>query len=242
MALIDNLVSYWKLDEASGNRADSHGANTLTDVNTVGSATGIINLGADFESSSTESLTITDAAQVGLDITGDMSLSFWMNLETAIPTAGNQFEIASKTSFVSGNYGWDLYLLNNAGTQLIYFAQSANGTSFTQPSWAFSPATATWYHIVIVQDVGTNVTFYLNGVSQGTGAAVASNFNNAGNFYLARGFSTNLDGILDEFGIWSKALTGAEVTELYNGGAGLAYPFSAGATPARNLLTMGVGS
>ena len=31
MALIDNLISYWKLDESSGNAVDSHtGGNTLT--------------------------------------------------------------------------------------------------------------------------------------------------------------------------------------------------------------------
>jgi Concanavalin A-like lectin/glucanases superfamily len=241
MALIDNLVSYYKLDEASGNRADSHGSNTLTDVNSVLGVTGKINNGADFETSSTQSLTITDASQSGLDITGSMSLSFWMNLETAIPSAGNQYEIASKTAFASGNYGWDLYLLNQGGAQRLYFAQSANGTSFTQPFWSFSPSTSTWYHIVVVQTVGTNVELYINGTSQGTGSAVASNFNNNGNFYLARGFSNNLDGILDEFGIWSRALTSAEVTSLYNAGAGLAYPFSAGAPTPSRLPMMGVG-
>lgn len=223
MALITNLVSYWSLEESSGTRFDAHGSNDLTDVNTVGVATGKIGNGADFETVNTESLTITDASQSGLDITGDMSLSFWINLETAIPNANDQYEIASKTAFTSGNYGWDLYLLNVSGAQRIYFAQSSNGTSFTQPFWSFSPSTSTWYHIVIVQDVGTNVTLYIDGVSQGTGTAVASNFNNNGNFYLGRGFSNNLDGILDEFGIWNRTLTSAEVTELYNSGNGLSY-------------------
>ncbi len=40
MALLDNLVSYYKLDEASGNRADSQGGLTLTDNNTVTQAVG----------------------------------------------------------------------------------------------------------------------------------------------------------------------------------------------------------
>jgi hypothetical protein len=35
-----SLTAYWNLDETSGNRADSKGTNTLTDVNTVTSATG----------------------------------------------------------------------------------------------------------------------------------------------------------------------------------------------------------
>lgn len=35
-----NLVSYWELEEDSGNRADKHGTNTLTDNNTVTGANG----------------------------------------------------------------------------------------------------------------------------------------------------------------------------------------------------------
>ena len=35
MALTDSIVAYWKLEEASGSRADVVGGNTLTDNNTV---------------------------------------------------------------------------------------------------------------------------------------------------------------------------------------------------------------
>ena len=43
---IADLLAWWQLDEASGNRADSHtGGYTLTDNNTVTTAQG----GADFE-------------------------------------------------------------------------------------------------------------------------------------------------------------------------------------------------
>lgn len=40
MALTDNLISWWSLDEASGTRYDSHGTNHLTDNNTVSSEAG----------------------------------------------------------------------------------------------------------------------------------------------------------------------------------------------------------
>ena len=45
MALTDNLVSYWKLDESSGNAADSVGSNTLTNTGTATYAAGKINNG-----------------------------------------------------------------------------------------------------------------------------------------------------------------------------------------------------
>jgi hypothetical protein len=35
MTLLDNLVAYWKLDEASGNAADSVTTNTLTNTGTT---------------------------------------------------------------------------------------------------------------------------------------------------------------------------------------------------------------
>ena len=54
MALTDNLVSYWKLDESSGNAADSVGSNTLTNTNTVTYSAGKINNGADFERDSAQ--------------------------------------------------------------------------------------------------------------------------------------------------------------------------------------------
>lgn len=48
MALTDNLVSYWKLDESSGNASDSVGSNTLTNNGTAGYASGKINNAVDF--------------------------------------------------------------------------------------------------------------------------------------------------------------------------------------------------
>jgi hypothetical protein len=48
MALTDSLISYWKMDETSGTRYDSHGTNHLTDNNSVGSLTGKINSSAYF--------------------------------------------------------------------------------------------------------------------------------------------------------------------------------------------------
>jgi hypothetical protein len=40
------------------------------------------------------------------------------------------------------------------------------------------------------------------------------------------------DGMIDEIGVWSRALTSGEVTQLYNSGAGLQYPFTSNNTSA----------
>jgi hypothetical protein len=38
--------------------------------------------------------------------------------------------------------------------------------------------------------------------------------------------SLTYDGLIDEIGIWDRVLTPAERTQLYNGGAGITYPFT----------------
>src|SRR5262249_31508245 len=38
------------------------------------------------------------------------------------------------------------------------------------------------------------------------------------------------NGAIDEIGVWNRALTSTEITNLYNSGAGLAYPLTASTT------------
>ena len=61
---LTNLVSYWKLDEASGNALDAHGTNTLTDSNTVTSAAGKIGDSRHFTRTVPEYFTIADNASL----------------------------------------------------------------------------------------------------------------------------------------------------------------------------------
>ena len=83
MALKTNLVSYWKMEEASGSRVDVHGSNDLTDNNTVLNATGISGNGADHERDTSEWLSIAHASQTNLDVTtGDFSISCWIKRES----------------------------------------------------------------------------------------------------------------------------------------------------------------
>ena len=51
---------------------------------------------------------------------------------------------------------------------------------------------------------------------------------------------TDLEVYIDALYFWNRAITSGEVTQLYNGGAGLQYPF-AGQSVSR-LMLMGVGT
>jgi len=101
----------------------------------------------------------------------------------------------------------------------------------TSGSWGSSDRG--WKHIVLTQD-GTAVKFYFNGIEQTsftsesnkskwishvTGAG-ADNVRWGAKDVYNQGIQGNINGQLDDFAIWSRAITAAEVAILYNGGTG----------------------
>ncbi len=61
--------------------------------------------------------------------------------------------------------------------------------------------------------------------------AVDIHTNNGVGFYIgqtANGSDGHWDGKIDEVGLWTREITSAEETTLYNSGDGLQYPFTTG--------------
>ena len=235
--ITDNLEGYWKMDEVSGTRVDATANdNDLADNNTVGSATGIINLGADFESDNSEYLSITDATQVGLDITGDFSASYWLKVEEA-PATNNADVILGKwdSGGVNERAFYTIYR-DTGGTKYLGMALSSDGTGGNSDTVlvAQTLTPGTLYHVVITFDVSSGtMEAFVDGSSIGTDTtAIGSIFDTPAPFTIgAAGNPSNyFDGIIDEVGVWSRILTDDEVEDLYNGGSGLAYPFTVAAT------------
>ncbi|WP_155859065.1 LamG-like jellyroll fold domain-containing protein [Chryseobacterium oranimense] len=72
-------------------------------------------------------------------------------------------------------------------------------------------ATNTWNHIAATYD-GSTMKIYINGVLDASVAA-SGNFTANGILYLARNYdnSRTLNGFLDEFRVWKRALTASEI-------------------------------
>lgn len=243
MALTDNLVSYWKLDEASGTRVDSHGSNDLTDNNTVLSATGVINSGADLELSNSEYLSISNASQAGLGVTGDFSYSVWLKPEQLPAT---DMAIIDKTKWTGGRSGYNFSLYKSGSDMFLQYLIYSSSGSLTRGNTTNAFLTPSdvgnWVHLVVTVDISVpTITIYKNGSSVAVtvvSTAATSIGTNSVAFELGRyNGSSYFDGMFDEAGFWNRAIGSSEVTELYNGGAGLAYPFTGGA-PVRNPTVM----
>lgn len=236
MALIDNLISYWKFDESSGNAEDAHGTNDLTNNNATAFATGKINNGADLERSSAQSFSIADASQSGLDFSDALTFSMWVKFESAL---GREYYIAKRLG--AGNQR--SYLWYQADANSMNFDWQSNGTTGTGVAVSWSPSTSTWYHIVVTK-TGTSVKFYVNGSQQGTTqtGAFSTIFNGTTKFEIGQwtedaASNRSFDGFIDEVGVWNRALDASEIAQLYNSGSGLAYPFSGGSSGPSNLKT-----
>lgn len=251
MALTDNLVSYWKLDESSDGsgavtRDDAHSTNDLTDNNTTPSGTGKINNGANFAEANTEYLAIADASQTGLDVSGDLSMQAWIK-----PANGGANRLVVSKANGSGEFGFTM-LQTSVNSILSTVDQDTGPTrSQARTSGTVDVTGSVWTHVVVTFNASNGqITIYFDGSSQAlnidTTNARGIN-NNAEPFSIASSGSggNSYNGLIDEVGIWSRVLTGTEVGELYNSGAGLAYPFTPpSATTVRSnfLSLLGVGS
>lgn len=227
MALTDNLVSYWKFDESSGNAADTVGTNTLTNNNSITYDPGLINNEAGFSSGS--SMYFSNAAESGLPSGGDArTINIWTRT-----TNDNKLQGLFFYGTATPNDMVAIYLDSRNGIELLQV--NGNGADYT-PSFTWSANTR---YMVTAIYTGTEVHAYVNASELGAGSALTWTTASGTALNLGRAEGGNyLDGNIDETGVWARALSAAEITELYNAGAGLAYPFSGAA--ASHFLLMGV--
>lgn len=225
MSLLDNLVSYWKLDEASGTRADSHGSNDLTDNNTVGSTTGKLNNAASFVAANSEYLSAT-----GSDLTagtGSMTLAGWLRVNSLAANRPIASKGASRDGSPATAAGYNCQILPS-GAVMSVFGDTANSTRLVSSSGAGEIVVGNTYHWAYVIDRAAHqVRVYKNNsliLTQDISSR-AGDCSSSSNFHLGANAAAVFwfDGWLDEWGCWNRVLIPTEIGQLYNSGNGLAY-------------------
>lgn len=213
MALTDSLEAYWKLEEASGSRADSSGnSRTLTDNNTVTQATGKLGNAAQFVRANTEYLSRSDEAGLSFAQNVDLTVMAWVYLDS-IGTLHNLV--------VKGNAGAEY------GLQVTTAGKAQFNLSTGLVLHATVLSTATWYLLFGWYDnVADKSWIRVSGVGSDASATDTSgSADQVGDFRLGRAGSTYMDGRLDSVGIWRRALSTTEMDNLYNSGTGKEYPW-----------------
>jgi hypothetical protein len=207
-SLLNGLVTYWKLDNLTW--ADSVGSANLANN---GVTVGTPKLGAgsaEFDGTNYLSLVSNPAVQMG-DI--DFTITCWALLDT----------LTSSVAIVSKGNVTDEYWLGFSGAATNFrFYVNNNALTATAPVSA-----STWYFLTAWHEAAAN-TIYLQ-VNNGTPVSLTTSSTptigttdfNIGADPIPRLF----DGRIDEVGIWKRVLTLSEISDLYNSGSGLSYPF-----------------
>ena len=172
----------------------------------------------DLELSSSQYLSITDANQTGLDITGDISLEAWVKLEQLPSTAGSVMALVVKDDVGTQRS----YIFNVPTTDKLrfnYWSVSTNITTLDSTAAFFVAGdVGSWVHVAIAVDVSAQTAvMYKNGssvaVTQTTTDATSIE-DNASTFYIG-GSTQFFDGLIDEVRVWSDIRTSTEISDNY---------------------------
>lgn len=225
----NQLVSWWELNEESGERADSHGSNNLEDINTVLYTTGKVGNCADFELSNSENLRDANRWDTAGYPVGHNALSIgvWVRIEAK---PGTSMTILS--GFNTEDNDRVAQILWQQTTDRFRFAVSHDGTNTTtiDADTLGAPAINTWYYInayhdpdtdligIQVNNGGWDTAAHVGGIHDPTFAATRMRLG-----ARCRLVDLYWDGEIDEAFIAAGILIAADWTTLYNSGSGRAY-------------------
>lgn len=202
--LLFGLVSYWKMNETSGNRADSVGVNHLVPSGTLNATTGKIGNAANFtEVGGVDASTVTAAFASGAS--APFTLAFWIN--------------NSDVGAIFGTSNTVLFLAADGPGIVAYYNAFAGNlqTTLSMGSW----------HFVVLRYNGTTLSLQIDANTPLTGAVALTSATGLdirfGGNYVG---SQRVDAAIDEAGWWNYALPDDFVDMLYNGGAAATYPFT----------------
>ena len=210
------LVGYWSMNEGAGTVAGDGSGNGNRGTLTGGPTwvDGKRGKALSFDGGDDDVLV---ADNNSLDFgTGDMSISAWIKPNTV--TTANQ-AIVDKTGGGTAAYRFNT---SNADGDRLKFTR---GSLFVDGVGSNDNVlvAGVWQHIAaVVNTSGTDiVTFYVNGVAQGSGNLANSSFTNANPLMIGqKGYDgssvVNFNGLIDEVRIYNRALSAAEIQTLYN--------------------------
>ena len=208
MSLLDGLRAYYKFEETSGDLIDVHNDwdGTLIGGVTQG-VTGKIGNAYHLDG-------VDDYIEIDKDVlpvgTDDFTISLWIYMDDADYHSFFTKQTSSNGMFWLGR--------RTDGDVILWFNDSLVIEVETISN------IQTWEHYVLVKD-GNTFKLYKDGNLIGTGTH-SGGLEDApvwlGRPLLGGGWT---EGKLDEYGIWTRALTEEEILQLYNNGDGLTYPF-----------------
>lgn len=247
MAIKDQLVAVWELNEASGDAIDVHSTLDLTDTNTVGAsatAPSALSGSRDFEATNSEYFTLADAAALSCSTDTGIYVTAWVNFESK-PSGAAIFGKGNTNASAQVEY---FLLYEGGGTDRFRF-YVGNGSTFQAVSANSlgSPSTSTWYFVEAWHDPAANQI----GIRVNRGTATTASWSSgtwdgtrSSNIGRDPDLGYYFDGLIAQVALWfDRMVDSGDLDTIYASGNG--YPYSswdaAGGTTHTKTYTESLG-
>lgn len=226
--LLSGLIGYWNFDEETGNYVDKVNSNALYASSVVQGGSGIIGNAVGFDTA-TDYLSINYNESLDWGTTDSYTVSFWAYLNNTPATAGRYFHIFRFSVSSGVAYALTMSMPTDGVYLRVQQYDTSNVRTDIESRYGKYTANA-WVHFLVYKN-STTTRIYINGTDFTSGTPSTPNqlkqFNQTlfiGNYGSSN--SGSIDGKLDEFCYWNRALTTDEIATLYNDGYGRTYPFN----------------
>lgn len=148
---------------------------------------------------------------------GKLSMSTWVNFSSLNCGGVSSCYVLGEDNGSSRNFSF--YLLNGNALRFFIFQQD-NTVKITDYAWV--PELNRWYHLVAVAN-GSNISTYIDGNMVGMPVSYNGTIRDMSEEFLIGAKGSNqyyFNGLIDEVGVWNRALSQEEISGLYNGGIG----------------------
>jgi hypothetical protein len=221
------LIAHWDFNEGTGIGADDESVNSNAGI-IQGSASWVQGIeGTALQFNGTDNY-VNVPDDKSLDITGEITITAWINLSTLYNGKGTRQRqsIISKFNAGNGMRAYELGFNDYQGNQAIhklYFTISPSGPTFTGGVYVCSTIldTGKWYHVAAVFKPNTATHIYLDGTKhQGSftlGNQASGIAENDLELFIGKDYDTDgtFNGLMDEVRIYNRALDSLEILELY---------------------------
>jgi YVTN family beta-propeller protein len=163
---------------------------------------------------------ITVPATPALYVDSAVTLEAWISL-ASVPAAGTDFVIATKgLTFTTENYGLYLRRANDGSAELLF--EWFSGLSFRERvSVGANLRPGSFHHVAVTADESV-ISFYVDGQLVSAGAQPAPFELNDNPLRIGSAepnFGNRFDGVIDELGLFTRALTAEEIASIYAAGS-----------------------
>jgi hypothetical protein len=219
----NGLVGWWPFNGNANDESGNGRNGTVTGVTLVADRLGNANAAYSFNGTSNF---ISVPNPIGVSFSSGISISIWakiagLNSNTNCSLGCSQFLVSRGNDGSNGHFkiGYNQNQITSGGQKFGGGVNSFSGGGGVVASTASPYPQTTWQHLVLTYN-NSQLKIYLNGLLASTTNYTTPISNLTNLIYFGRhelsSYPYFVNGLLDDIGIWNRALTQQEITTLYN--------------------------